>query len=351
MKKPELRVLIIISIIIILIISSSCQDKKQEQVRIDVIPVKAVAVKREELSIPVVTSGKLYPKTMIKLSFKTGGLIDKLTVEEGDTVRKGQLLASLDLSEINARFNQANLAYLKAQRDLARVKNLYKDRAATLEQLQNMETAFSAAEANLKIAGFNLEHSHIKAPSKGKILKRLSEAGEMVGIGTPVFLFGSTENHWIVKAGVAERDIVRLNLKDKAAVYFDAYGDKEFTAAVSEISQAMDPASGTYEIELAVLQPAAEGIKLAVGFTAKARIEPSQTGLFFVIPIDAVVEGEGSDGVVFTVTDDKAVRVRIKVAHIFPETVAVRSGLEDVAFVVTSGAAYLTEGAAVNVVD
>lgn len=350
MKKLKLSnsLMISISIIIILIVSSSCRDKKQEQAGSDIIPVKTAAVKRQELSVPVVTSGRLYPKTMIKLSFKTGGLIDRLAADEGDTVRKGQLLASLDLSEINARFNQADLAYSKARRDLARVKNLYKDRAATLEQLQNMETAFSAAEANLKIAGFNLEHSHIKAPAKGKILKRLSEAGEMVGIGTPVFLFGSTENRWIVKAGVAERDIVRLNLKDKAAVYFDAYRDKEFTAVVSEISQAMDPASGTYEIELSILD---DGMKLAAGFVAKARIDPSQTGLYFVIPIDAIVEGEGSSGVVFTVKDGKAVRVNIKVVNIFPETVAVRSGLEDVEFVVTSGAAYLTEGAAVKVAD
>jgi RND family efflux transporter MFP subunit len=327
---------------------SSCKDKKQEQAKIAAIPVKTIVVKRRELAAPILTSGRLYPKTMIKLSFKVGGLIDKLNVEEGDSARKGQVLASLDLSEINARFNQADNAYLKAQRDLGRVKNLYKDRAATLEQLQNMETAFSIAESNLEIAKFNLDHSHIKAPANGKILKRLAEAGEMVGTGAPIFIFGSTENHWIIKVGIAERDIMRIQLKDKALINFDAYQEKKFPAAVSEISEAMDPASGTYEIELAVSD---KGIRLAAGFAAKVRIEPSQTELFFVIPIDAIVEGEGSDGVVFTIRDNKAIKVKIKVAHIFPETAAVRSGLEHVENVVTSGAAYLTEGAAVKVVN
>lgn len=348
MKSFKFNFLYVVFIIFLLVfISGNCKSKKEEQVKTDVIPVKTAAVKYRQLAIPVFTSGKLYPKTMIKLSFKTGGIIDKLYADEGDAVKKGQLLAALDLSEIDARFNQANNAYIKAQRDLQRVKNLYNDRAATLEQLQNMKTAFAVAEDNLKIAKFNLEHSRIKAPAKGKILKRLCEAGEMVGTGTPVFLFGSTENHWIIKAGAAGRDMVRINLKDKARVRFDAYGEKDFTAEVSEISQAIDPASGTYEIELAVSD---RGMKLAAGFVAKVRIEPSETENFFVIPVDAIVEGEGDDGVVFTVKDNKAVQVKIKVAHIFPETVAVSAGLKNITSVVTSGAAYLTEGAPVKVV-
>jgi len=131
-------------------------------------------------------------------------------------------------------------------------------------------------------------------------------------------------------------------------VRFDAYPGKEFAAAVSEISQAMDPLSGTYEVEITIED---KGLKLAAGFVAGIRIEPAQKSAFYVIPIDAIVEGEGSDAVVFTVKNNKAVKVRIVVAHLFPEKVAVRSGLENTGFVVTSGAAYLTEGAAVRVVE
>lgn len=345
----RLKVILMISVnIFILTLLNNCKGKQQKQAAADIVPVKIAAVKRQELGIPIFSSGKLFPKTMVKLSFKTGGLIEKMAVDEGDTVADKQLLAVLDLSEIAARCSQAEVAFLKAQRDLERVQNLYEDRAATLEQLQNTQSVFAAAESNLEIARFNLELSRIKAPSGGKILKRLCEAGEMVGPGTPVFLFGSTENRWVIKAGVSERDIVRVSLMDEARVRFDAYPEKEFTAAVSEISQAMDPASGTYEIEIALDD---KGLKLAAGFVAEVRIEPSRKSAFFVIPIDAIVEGAGSEGAVFTVKDNKAVKVRIVVAHLFPETVAVRSGLENTGFVVTSGAAYLTEGTAVRVVD
>jgi hypothetical protein len=65
--------------------------------------------------------------------------------------------------------------------------------------------------------------------------------------------------------------------------------------------------------------------------------------------VDSIVEGEGNEGIVFTVKDNKAVRLKILVAHIFPEMVAVRSGLENVKVVVTSGAAYLTDGIQVKI--
>jgi multidrug efflux system membrane fusion protein len=331
------------------LLAASCGVNEKEQPKEDIIPVRTVPVLCQALSIPIYTSGQLYPKEMVRLSFKVGGIIGKLHVGEGETVKKGQLLASLDLAEIRAHFNQAENAWIKARRDLKRVKNLYRDRAATLEQFQDVETAFKVAESNLNIARFNLDHSRIKAPANGKILKQLAEEGEMIGVGMPVFLFGSTENQWVIKVGISERDIVRTALEDPASVRFDAYPGREFSAVVSEISNAIDPASGTYQVELS-LGDGEEGLKLAAGFVGKAGIEPSARETYFVIPVDSIVEGEGDEGIVFTVKGNKAVRVNIKVAHIFSETAAVGSGLEGIDNVVTSGAAYLRDGAMVKVI-
>ena len=348
MKAIKLSIIILFLVIVLLFMG--CGSAPQQAPVTDVVPVKTAAVTQQELSIPIYTSGRLYPKAMIKLSLKVGGIIGKLYADEGDTVKKGQLLALLNLAEIEGNYNQARNGWLKTQRDLERVKNLYKDRAATLEQLQNCETAFEVAESTMEIARFNLDHSRIVAPANGKILKRLAEEGEMTGVGTPIFLFGSTENQWVVKAGVSERDIVRVALKDSVSVRFDAYPAREFNGVVSEISQAIDQASGTFEVEIALDNLDEDGIKLAAGFVAKARIEPSARETYYVIPVDSVVEGEGTYGVVFSIKNDKAFKVRIDVAHIFPETVAVRSGLEGIGEVVTSGAAYLRDGSPVQVV-
>ncbi|MCP4218477.1 MAG: efflux RND transporter periplasmic adaptor subunit [bacterium] len=325
---------------------TGCGPEEKEQAKEIVIPVKTARVTGNDISIPVHTSGRLYPKSMVKLSFKVGGIIEQLYVEEGDTVKKGSLLATLNPAEIKALHSQAKDGRQKAERDLKRVRNLYKDRAATLEQMQNAETAFQVAESNLTIASFNLTHSRIKAPAGGKILKRLSEKGEITAAGTPIFIFGSTDNAWVVKAGVSERDIVRIARNDSAVVRFDAYPGKEFKAVVSEVADSIDPAAGTFEVELSVEN---EGKKFAAGFVGRVGIEPSAVERFFIIPVDSVVEGEGSDGVVFTVKDNKAQKLNIKVAHIFPTKIAVSAGLENIDVVVTSGAAYLNDGSQVKV--
>ena len=102
------------------------------------------------------------------------------------------MLASLDLSEIEAKLASAKNGFSKANRDYQRVKNLYEDNVATLEQLQNTKTAYEVAEANLKIAKFNFTHSKIIAPENGKILKKIGNEGELTAPGAPMFLFGTT---------------------------------------------------------------------------------------------------------------------------------------------------------------
>ena len=109
--------------------------------------------------------GKLASKEELKLSFKTGGIISEIFVDEGQTVKKGQVLAKLNLSEIQAQVNQAILGLDKAERDYRRANNLYKDSVVTLEQLQNTTTALDIAKSNVKIAEFNLQFSTIKAQS------------------------------------------------------------------------------------------------------------------------------------------------------------------------------------------
>jgi len=239
----------------------------------------------------------------MKLSFKISGIIRKIYADEGMSVRKGQILAMLDLSEINSQVKQAQSAFEKARRDLERVESLYQKKAATLEQYQNVQTAFQVAQSRLNAAEFNLRYSEIRAPSRGRILKRLMEENELAGAGMPVFFFASTEQDWIVRVGVSDRDLVRLRLDDPALVAFDAYPGEKFKAKVTEIVESADQMTGTYEVELKV-DPA--GKRLVSGFVAKVDIIPSLERTYYVIPIEALVEGNGRSGYVFAVDTGEA---------------------------------------------
>jgi multidrug efflux system membrane fusion protein len=315
----------------------------------DAIPVRTAAVVTEDVSQSVRASGVLAGKAEAKLSFKIGGIIDRIFVGEGMTVQKGQVLATLKLSEINSQVSQAQNGFDKAERDLNRVKNLYKDSVATLEQLQDATTGFEVAKSSLSIAKFNQQYAVILAPSGGKILRKFADEGELVGAGTPVLQMNDATKGWVVRVGLADRDVVRLRLGDKATLTLDAYPAKVFEATVSEISAAASPATGTTQVELKV---SPKDVAFVSGLVAKADITPSSKQALQLVPIEAVVEASGNSGSVYTPTPDgkSVTKHPINIAFIHNNAVAVSGGLDGVASVVTDGAAYLVTGSTVKIV-
>ena len=266
------------------------------------IAVQTVAVGRATVTESVFASGLISSDVEARLSFKTGGIIDKIYVQEGQKVNRGQLLATLNLTEINAQVSQARQSYEKADRDLQRVKNLYADTAATLEQFQNATTAHEVAKQNLNIAQFNQNYSQLRSPATGTVLKKLMNEGELAGPGTPVLYVAATERqNWVVRVGVSDKDWARLNIGDKAKITLDAYPDDAFEGTVTELAQAADAASKLYEIEIQV-KPGNQ--RFAPGLFAKTEIIPSQSRTYFTVPIEALVEGNGKQAFVYTVAPD-----------------------------------------------
>ena len=135
----------------LLFLASCSENKAQSKVMEDAVIVRTQPVTFIEHAASLQYSGVLASTSETKLSFKIGGIISKIYVKEGDHVSKGQLLATLDLTEINAQVQQASQATDKATRDENRVKNLFNDTATTLEQLQNVQTQLNVANENLRI--------------------------------------------------------------------------------------------------------------------------------------------------------------------------------------------------------
>jgi multidrug efflux pump subunit AcrA (membrane-fusion protein) len=148
-----------------LILLSGCSRADQKEISENkAVRVRTQTVEYREYKVAVRATGLLSTATEMKLSFKTGGIIGQLNVREGTSVRKGEVLVELDLSEVKAQVNQAHIGLEKARRDLSRAENLYQDSVVTLEVYQNAESAWEVARSQVQIADFNLEHSRIKAP-------------------------------------------------------------------------------------------------------------------------------------------------------------------------------------------
>lgn len=335
-------------IVLTLLLLSGCRNEHVKNSSTEITGVRLTRIALERISIPVHSSGVLESSEEIKLSFKTGGIIDKIRIKEGDRVKKGDVLAALNPSEINAQFNLARNGFDKATRDYGRSKNLYADSVATLEQLQNAETALNVAKSNLDIAEFNLKHSEIIASENGIVLKQFAKTNELVASGYPVFLFGTSGKSWKVKTGLSDRDFVKINTGDSAVITLDAWPGVKFSAVVDQVGEMANPLTGTYDIEMTLNKT---GYRLATGFIAGVEIFPSTRESYIMIPVGAIVEADGHSGFIYYVDKSSAAKkIKIEIVTIIGLKAAVKDDLDGIKEIVTEGAAYLRDGDKVRIV-
>jgi RND family efflux transporter MFP subunit len=289
------------------------------------------------------------PADEAALGFKIGGVIERIAVDAGDPVRAGQTLAALDLREIDASLTKARSGAAKAERDLTRARRLYADSVATLAQFQDSETAAELARADLETAAVNRRYAVIVARASGVVLRRAAEPGENIQAGATVLVVGSrgTGHGNVLEIGLADRDAVSVRKGDSAVARFDALPGRAFAGRVARIGAAADPVTGTYEVEIALDDAGA----LAAGLVGRAEIRPAQGAPATLVPIEAVLEADGTEATVYVLSADgsRAERRRVTVAFIDGSRVAIAGGLEDATRVLTDGAAYLDDGAAVRV--
>jgi RND family efflux transporter MFP subunit len=179
-------------------------------------------------------------------------------------------------------------------------------------------------------------------------LRRLAEERELVAAGAPVLVLGAQDQGFVVRAGLADREIVQIKLRDTAKIQLDALPGVTLTGKVSEIASAADPASGLFDIEVqldATTQP------LKSGLVAKLDIVPASAlaAEKVYVPVASIVEGNGRKASVFILDQNYARRRDVEVAFIDEESVALLSGLTVGESVITDGALYLEDGEAVAV--
>lgn|SRR5690606_4364970 len=336
-------------IAVTIIFFAACNQRDDQNALNDetVIPVKLMPLQQRESSSNIVASGVFTTEEETVLSFKNGGIIQNISVNEGDRVRKGQVLATLNMVEIDANVQQANLSLEKATRDYQRVRQLFDDSVATKEQLENAKTARDLALQQNRAAQFNQSYSQIRATEDGYILKRFANAGQTVGPGTPVLqLNGAGNANWKLRVGVSDEQWAVLKTGDPAVITTDLSADS-LHASIIRKSEGIDPASGTFTVILQVDDPNISHI--ATGVFARAIITPTSNSSGWNLPYSAVLDGHKGEGYVFVTNDKETVkRVPVKIGAINKDQVTVVGGLEPYQYAITSGSAYLKDGSTIK---
>jgi RND family efflux transporter MFP subunit len=351
MRKLIAAPLLLVSVLII----SACAKAPEVAAAPVPTPVEVLIASPDTSALSITASGILAAKDEMKLAFKTGGVLKRIYVQAGDTVHSGQLLAELDLTEVGAGLSQAREGLQKAERDYRRAVSLRSQEVIPQAQLDDAKTALNVARAGLSAVGFNAEFSRIKASGDGVVLRKFVQEREVLAPGQLVLAISQDGAGKVLKLALNDRDALRLQIGDSAAVSFDVLPAERFPAVVSALPGGANPGTGLFDVEL-TLAPTTK--RLSSGLIGKAIISPTQSsasevlgngGAPIEIPVGALVTAHGESAEIFIVGTNNIAKGRtVKLGSLQNQSVQVLSGLAVGEAVVVRGAAYLSDGAIVQ---
>lgn len=312
--------------------------------------VSVVAVQRDGAAGAVRASGMVAYQRETALSFKVPGVVARINVDEGDQVRAGQTLASLNLTEYSANFAEADAMLRTAESQLARTQTLFERGLVAQARLDDAQLAVDRARAARQSTGFNRSQGVIVAPSSGVILRRAAEPNQNIGAGQLVVSIGEVNSGLIVRAALSSADAARIKTGDAAEVRINGLGGPPRKGEVRRVAAKSDAATGGFDVEIVVTP--IDGLRS--GLVAEVDIMASGAGGALAGPLRAptlaLLDARADQGVVLVV-DDKSVAHRraVQTAGVDRDSVLIVGGLEPGERVISAGAAYVRDGQTVVV--
>ena len=298
--------------------------------------VKVVKVEPRRVPSTEEVVGTVRAKLRASLEAKVAGRIDQMPVVSGQLVKKGDLIAHLQVQEIQAKLDQAKAAAEQADRDLQRFAALLKQKAVTQAEYDGMEARARIAKAAVAEATTMLDYASVTAPFDGVVARKFADVGDLASPGRPLI---ELEDPSVLRleADVAEALIGRVQTGAKMSVRVASLA-APLEGVVSEISPAADPNSRTFRVKFDL--PPTPGLRL--GQFARVIVPLGETQAICV-PAGAVVQ-RGQMQMVFVVDGQKARMRLVKVGKSLGADVELLSGLEAGDQVVVDGAANLLDG-------
>lgn len=315
-------------------------------------PVNVVELSQQDNFQALRFSGVVKSHQTASLAFRVPGTVEEILVNEGDHVKKGQVIAKLDphdfqvnVNELNARLNEAKAAHKLAKIELHRTRQAAADRAIASVNLDRAVSAQSRAAASvemlqqsLKKAQDALNYTSLKAPFDGVIGQRFVDEHEQTAPGIPTMSLHQPDSLEVV-VDVPEKQIGQFKTKLQGQVVW--YGNTEDVQAhVTEIATLPDPLKRTYEVTFKLDQ---KPENLFPGKAVNVELQAHQEATTYCIPASAVKSLDGKNKIV-KVVDMKAVHVPVDVIEVRENDICVEGDIQFGDKVVTSGSNFLKEG-------
>jgi len=344
----------ILLVILVATVLSSCKNKEETAAPEPIKPVKLHAVQVGHAQLNMSLPGKVRAARRSELSFKVSGPLEKLPVDEGQVVKKGDLIAQILPRDFQTAINEAKARELEAEQQYQRYKELYAKRQVSKADFDRYRASRDVARARLEDAQNALKDTTLIAPFAGVIAKRYVENFEKVQAKEPIVYLQLIDELEIL-VDVPELMIAQFGQGGKIDVVaeFDAVAGKQYQLTVKEYSTDADPATQTYQVVLAMDQP--EEANILPGMTAKVTSsvqEGNDVGSSSIlIPAIAVLnDADKKDYVwVFDRNSSKVSKVLVKIGSLKgSKNILVEDGLKGGDEIVIAGITKLRDGMTVR---
>jgi RND family efflux transporter MFP subunit len=353
----------IITPLFVLLLSSCHGEKKESIAKEPAIAVKVSGVSENNNGQFVTASGKIEAENSANLSTRMMGYVTKLHVQVGQKVSAGQLLVSINNTDLQAKkaqvdasILQATAGYNNAKKDYDRFVNLYKQQSASQKELDDMTARYEMAKAGLEGAKqmrnevmAQFSYSNITAPFAGVVTNTFVKEGDMANPGMPlVSVEGASRLQ--VTAMVSESDITAIN-KGMAVKVLVKSSNESLSGKVSEVSLSAKNTGGQYLVKINLDKTNSSvlsGMFVNVQFPVANTI-PTKTSEKVLVPESALVQEGQLTGIYTIGTGNIAILRWLRIGKNFGNQVEVLSGLSANEQYIVSADGKLYNGALVSI--
>ncbi len=337
MKKNALLTLIAVAM---MLLSTGCSNQEEKTKNAAPMSVRSEVVHPSSDIDTKSYIGIVEEELAISVGFAASGTISKVCVSEGQTVKKGQLIAELDktqaenmLAMAKAQMEQANDAY-------KRLKLLHDNNSLPEMEWVEVQSKVQQAEASLEMAKKSLADCSIYAPENGIIGKGVMNVGEVVLPALPVAKI-LVINHVKVRTSVPEKEIAGITSASSSKITLDALAGHTFEGGKIEKCIDANNSTHTYDIKVNVKNTERQ---LLPGMVAHVQIHHATQQEVITVPITSVRKNANGEYFVWTNKGGKAHRTTVTIGDATGNRIVVLTGLQQGDVVITEGYQKLSEG-------
>ncbi len=349
MNGNRFKITILTTASLAVLMLSSCSETqsqaKESKEEVVSIPVVASPVVIGKIDAAYGTTASLEAAEEASVTARVTGIVQKVFVEEGDSVEAGQALAQLDVDKLRLELMRANATLSQLANELQRNKKIYEKQLISSEAYDRTNYQYQAQKAATELAALNLEYATIRAPIAGVIANRHIKVGNLLKQNEAAFQIANFSEIYAI-IHIPESEKATLEVGQLANVYVDAV-NQPFVGNIDRVSPIIDKNTGTFKVTVSLKDKTRT---LRPGMFSRVSVIYDTHAEALLVPKDSIIS-QDEEKSVFIVKDGIAYKRTVSLGFIDSDYVEITEGIESHEMIITTGQRNLKDESNVELIE